>query len=129
MSERNRWGPRVLLEERPWSLLPSINLAPRYAAAAQAVWLAVCAVLTLVRQPLLLAALLCWLFGAWALFYISRRLSGRPARMLGVAPIVQEDSAFQYRLYADVLHILILVVAALELCFGPNVLHRLFSEL
>ena len=128
MSEPSRWQSPVMLEERRWSLLPSIGATSRHAMLAQYAWAVHSLAAVAFRWPVSPWLFVSWFAGAWAVFYISRRLAGRSAPLNGVSPPVSPDSAFQYRLVFDLLNVLLLAASCIELWFGPNAVHRFLSS-
>ena len=103
MPQKNRWGPRPLLEERKWSLIPPLGVPRRARIVAVAIWSAVVfafAVLTAASFGPCLSAL--W-SGGGALYYILSRLAGTTASLIPgeMETTVTEESAFQVRLAFD----------------------------
>jgi hypothetical protein len=119
MSQRARWGPQPLLEERQWSLLPVVHLSVRSAAAMQAAWAAFAITFIVIRTLNLFSPFGFWLLGAWALFYITQRLGGRQAMIGGAAPKIRPDSPFQLRLLLDLFHLGVLGAMAAAIALGP----------
>jgi hypothetical protein len=118
MPKRSPWAPRELLDLNPWSLLPAIGLSKSMAWLAQVLWLAFAAVFAILRPDEWQSIGVTWLFGAWALFYITQRLGDREAIVGGAAPHVTRDTQFQLRLATDALFVLLLLFASVVIAFG-----------
>ena len=105
MTERNRWEPKPLLEEREWSLLPNVRLSVRAGRVALAVWFGVLGIVYFVNAPAWMRFIPAAIGGGWCVHYVTCRLGGRPAPTGGASPAVRINSPFQARLAFDVLAI------------------------
>jgi hypothetical protein len=109
----------------PWSLLPNLGLSVRGAVQAQVIWFAYAVIFLLIRPTHWVEISLAWAGGAWMVFYITQRLGGREAMLLGVAPRITPDSPFQMRLMSDILYVLALVFIAAIIAFGAEAIRGL----
>ena len=111
MAERNPWEPKPWLEERSWSLLPNVGLPAWASRAALVVWLALAAVAQLAVAPGWARLLPGTIVGAWSVYYVACRLSGRAAPTGGASPDIRAESPFQARLAFDIIAVVVGITA------------------
>jgi hypothetical protein len=115
VAERNPWEPKPWLEERPWSLLPNLDL-PRWSPpVAVSLWLVVVAGAYLSVAPGWARLVSTAVVGSWSVYYLACRLGGRAAPTGGASQSIRVDSPFQARLAFDIMAIAVLVTSALAL--------------
>lgn len=118
MSRRSRWEPKPLLDENPWSLVPSVGLSARAGWLMQ-VGLVTVAILVYVSVERTLGQLaFAWFCSAWSFRYLTQRLGGREAQF-GVSR-VSSESSFQERLLMDIAVLAAFAISALALFFGVD---------
>jgi hypothetical protein len=112
MAERNPWESKPWLEERLSSLLPNVGLPAWASRAALVAWLALVAAAQLAVTPGWARLLPGTIVGAWSVYYIACRLSGRAAPTGGASPDIRTDSPFQARLTFDIIAVVVGFTAA-----------------
>jgi hypothetical protein len=127
--ERDRWKPRELLEEHPWSLFADVGLSDWHVVSSQLLWAVGCVAALSVRQHHWFALSIAWFVGAWAVLYIALRLSGNKAYVFLSRHSISSESIFQARLTSDLIHLVLLSSAAAELLFGPYAFAALFAAI
>ena len=127
MGKRNRWEPRPLLQENPWSLIPSIGLTKPLAWITRGLWVAITIMSILTRPVEWQSTAGVGLLGILAMFYITQRLGAREAT-LGAGVHVTPDSPFEIRLLADSLCLFMLLFAVVVLLFGMHAVRALLGN-
>ncbi len=113
-----RWRPRPLLDENPWSLLRSVGLRQRTAHIVLLGWVIAVAAALAIHKPLSWGYAGVGFMGLLMLRYILQRLQGVPAEFTGPGEAITEDWSFQIRLAADVASILFFALIVATLVFG-----------
>ena len=118
MPKRSRWEPKPLLDDNPWSLVPSIALSIKAGWFMQVGLLLVAAIVYVSLNRSIMELGIAWFCAAWSLRYLTNRLGGREAQ-LGV-PRIWPDSSFQERLLVDTFALAMFAMSILALVLGTD---------